>query len=95
MEDRSLSVRIPVEFDIRVWSREAIKGVVEISLNEEETVDLSDRPSVVVCRAREGESVWRLAKKYCSSSELITEANALGDGAVLKESRIIIIPKKR
>jgi len=52
-------------------------------------------PSVVVFHAEGGESLWHLAKRYCSTEALIVAANGLGEDAVPYPGQLFIIPKAR
>lgn len=57
--------------------KENISTLSLLSLDEEKAWKKIDRPSVCLVR-RGGESIWNLAKEYCSSEDLIRSCNTEG-----------------
>jgi hypothetical protein len=55
--------------------------------------DMTGRPSVVLRPVDAGESLWDVAKAYGSSVSGICRVNGLDPGAVLDNSRTLLIPK--
>ena len=63
-----------------------------MSYDEEECIDNSEKPSLVLLRPKEGDSLWTLARDNCSRPELILTVNGI-DSLDEALGRLIIIPK--
>lgn len=90
----SIEFWIPVRFDIRPSGNFKASAVTDISWDEEKERDMSALPSIVVHHAVKGESLWMMAKKYCSSKELIMEVNNMEEGMAPETGKLFIIPRK-
>ena len=64
--------------------KENISTLSLLSFDEEKSWKKTDRPSVCLVR-RGGESIWNLAKEYCSSEDLIRSCNA-------EDADLLLIP---
>lgn len=87
--------RIPVHFHVRPCRKFRTDAVSGVRWDEEQERDLSTLPSIVVHHVESGENLWMMAKKYCSTEELIQAANNLEPGASPERGQLFIIPKKR
>ena len=87
--------RIPVHFHVRPRRKFRTDAVSGVRWDEEQARDLSVLPSIVVHHVASGENLWMMAKKYCSTEELIQTANNLDPGASPERGQLFIIPKKR
>lgn len=90
----SIEFWIPVRFDIRPSSNFKGLAVTEISWDEDNERDMSALPSIVVHHVAKNETLWTMAKKYCSSKELIMEVNNMEEGMELEVGKLFIIPRK-
>ena len=90
-----LEVRIPLTYAISAKQKLSFQSVERISWEEEHMRDLSALPSVVLYHAEGGESLWYMAKRYCSTSEQIMLANAVDETVVPYPGQLFIIPKAR
>lgn len=90
----SIEFLIPVQFEICPSTRFKSSSVCGASWDEEGERDLSALPSIVVHHALENETIWNMAKKYCSSKELIIEVNGIEEDMEPEAGRILIIPRK-
>jgi len=88
-------VSVPVRFTAQGSSRVSFTAVSAIGYDEEKPKETAGMPSLTVCRAAEGGSLWDLAKKFGSTTELIVSANALGDTAFPETGSVLIIPRAR
>jgi len=84
-----LDCHLALEICCTVFSVTEIEKVISVTLNEDEPVAFSDFPAVSLVRCS-GESLWELAKNYCSSVEKIKASNNL-DGDI--DDRMILVPK--
>ena len=53
----------------------------------------NNAPSVVLYRYKPSDTIWNIAKKYLSSSEIIRDINEIEDETQIEEGRMILIPK--
>jgi len=71
-----------------------IEPVCAMELDTETQSPVLCRPSVTVLPAGQREGVWQLAKRYCSTPELILSANGINDGESI-EGKLLLIPRAR
>jgi len=88
-------IRMPVQFMVRPCRKMRFTALNALRWDEEHPRDLASLPSVVVFSAEGGESLWHLAKRYCSTEALIVGANGIGEDAVPYPGQMFIIPKAR
>jgi len=88
-------IRVPVHFTVRPCRKMRFTALNALRWDEEHPRDLASLPSVVVFSAEGGESLWHLAKRYCSTEPLIVGANGIGEDAVPYPGQMFIIPKAR
>jgi len=88
-------IRVPVQFMVRPCRKMRFAALNALRWDEEHPRDLASLPSVVVFSAEGGESLWHLAKRYCSTEALIVGANGIGEDAVPYPGQMFIIPKAR
>jgi len=84
-----LDCHLSLELNCLVFTFVEIEKLVSVTLNEEETISIENYPAVNLVRCS-GESLWELAKNYCSSVEKIKASNEL-DGDL--SGRMILVPK--
>lgn len=91
----SIEFYMPVRFEVTPGKEYTGSNVTGISWNEDEPRDLSALPSLTVHQVNEGETLWIMAKKYCSTEELIVAVNGLELGAEPEAGSMFIIPSKK
>ncbi|SHH32635.1 DUF3794 and LysM peptidoglycan-binding domain-containing protein [Tepidibacter thalassicus] len=57
-------------------------------------IDLSSKPSITIYIAKEGETLWDVAKRYNTSLEELAQTNEIDKEEILKEGQYLIIEKK-
>ena len=90
-----MELRVSIVFAVRPCRKVRFATVGEIAWDEESPRDLAALPSIVVYTADGGESLWHLAKRYCSTEELILSANAIAEENAPYPGQLFIIPKAR
>ncbi len=70
-------------------------GLTAITVDTDSPKDQTDRPSLVLRRFGEGDTLWTLAKRYSSVSGLIAGANGFEPGTEPEIGTMLIIPRKR
>ena len=88
--DNAVELRCPVELSVNAAAPSEFTYVSEMELEENETAEETERPSLIVIRLGT-ESLWNVAKKFGSTCELIEAANP---GAV-NPGDLILIPHGR
>lgn len=67
--------------------------ISSISYDEEEKINLDEMPSFVIKRPGKNDDLWSIAKRYCSSCELIVEQNNAESEEDVLKMPVIIVPK--
>jgi len=88
-----IEVRLPVDMRLALTAMQEMRPVSSIGFSEGDT-PLRERPSLIIRCASEGDSLWSLAKRGCSTMELIRTVNGL-EGETLPAGRALLIPKAR
>ncbi len=87
----SCEVKIPVEFLVGQTQPRQLHTVGAVELQERGT---QERPSLVLRRVKEGETLWDIAKQYYADPKTIQSVNQLEEEELLPEG-ILLIPKVR
>ena len=88
-----IELRFSVDFEYLCLDTSRIMTVGE--LVQDELFEKPVRPSVVIRRCREGESLWDIAKAYGTTVRELVTANGLEEGGEAADDRLLLIPKKR
>lgn len=83
-------VRVAVDFELVSAKRVTISQIECVTAPDE--VAEHEYPSVTVIRARDGDTLWMLGKRYHSTAALISDFNSLADGENLA-GRVLLIPR--
>jgi len=90
-----VELRVAAAFTARPCRKLRFTAIEGMSWDEAAPRDVASLPSVVVFHAEGGESLWDLARRYCSTEAQIVSANGLGEDAVPYPGQLFIIPKAR
>ena len=77
-----------------VYTKEAIKVLDEVALEDMSREELDQYPSMTVYQVRKGDSLWELAKRFNTTVKEIRDLNDIELAENLKEGQKIIILKK-
>ena len=83
-------VRAAVDFELVSAKRVTISQIESVTAPDD--VAEHEYPSVTVIRAREGDTLWVLGKRYHSTAALISGFNSLAEGENLA-GRVLLIPR--
>lgn len=89
-----VEVRFPMEFPFFCEQDEQGMVVREVTIEEDGEDGGQDRPSIVLRLLQSGESLWDVAKRYCTTTEDIVRANEL-ESEHPGEGTLLLIPRKR
>ena len=90
-----IELRVPVDFSITGTMPVRVSPVSEISYDEDTAIDTSKIPSLIISKAVNGDTLWKLAKKHHSTTALILSANGLENEEEVEAGQMLIVPKKR
>lgn len=90
-----VEVRIPVKFAFDSEEEIGFATPTVISLDEEAVKDISAQPSVVVLRADGNSTLWKIAKQYNTTVEMINAINPVIEEKLPEKGKLILIAKKR
>ena len=92
--DGGVELRLHVQLQTMLLTSQTIRTVASMSYQEDESVDLSGKPSLVILRASDRDDLWTIAKENCSSVEQIEEINGLRD-CTGEWEKFLLIPRVR
>ena len=85
-------LRLPLELRTFLWETERVEHITALALEEGQTLDLSEEPTLVLFRVTDKDDLWRIAKENHSTLAAISECNDLGSLAPGWE-KLLLIPK--
>ncbi len=88
-----LEARFSVDFDLT--GTRGLQMMTITSVGEESPDEDSDRPSVVMRRCRDGETLWDIAKRYGATRNDLAAVNGLESFDALQPGKLLLIPRKR
>ena len=91
LSGKSCQIQIPVDFSVTRESSHEISSISAVELNDPPE---EERPSLVLRRIEEGESLWDVAKAYRTDPALILQANEVQEGDPLPDG-MVLIPRAR
>lgn len=80
-----IELRCILDFDIDVVEKKKINVISDVSVS-----DKTDKNDITICFAKEGDTLWSIAKKYAVKAEDICQLNSLDENSVLKGHKILI-----
>ncbi len=89
-----IEIKVPVMCEVMVFSANNKSFLTDVNYNEENKIDKSNQPSIIVYVVNEGDSLWKIAKKYNSTVEEIMSLNNLTTDEIIPGKKLII-PKRR
>jgi len=89
-----IEVKIPLKCDIMVFTQNSKNLLVDLEFDEKNKIDKTNKPSVVVYIVKEGDTLWKIAKKYNTTVEEIMSLNNLTSDEISPGNRLIIAKRK-
>lgn len=81
-------LRLGLDFTVCGGGEQTVSGITAVELQDAEP---AARPSLILRRMQEGETLWDIAKQYRTDEEAILSAN----GGEAPQNRMLLIPKMR
>ena len=86
-----IEVKVEAMISANIFALHTEQVITGVNLCEDKMFSAKDRFGLTIYFAEQGESVWEIAKKYRTTSELVMNENDLAED-VLAESRMLLIP---
>ena len=90
-----VEVRFSADFTVESSERKQMLALSDLSVDTEHPKDTSALPSVVLRLFEEEESLWEIAKRYSTTTEIIRSANDLAEDRTCSAGQMLLIPRKR
>lgn len=89
-----IEVRVMLTFNTRVIEMMDASLITNIEIKPIDDEVLEQKPSITVYIVQEGDSLWKIAKRYNTTIDEIVEVNELSDISDLKPGQKLLILKK-
>jgi hypothetical protein len=89
----AIEIAVPVRFEITHGPSARGRAISAITYDEKEARDLDNIPSLTVTRAKPGEKLWSIAKRYGSGVRLIMDTNSIERETDLVPGSLLLIPR--
>lgn len=90
-----IEVRFSADFTAESAERKQLLGLTDLALDTEHPKDTSQMPSIVLKVFDQAESLWDIAKRYSTTTEVIRTANDLAEDCTCAAGQMLLIPRKR
>lgn len=93
MSGREIDIKVIVETGAKVFSKsviDVVKAVEEIDITD----SIRNMPSIIIYTVQQGDTLWKIAKKYFTTIEDIVRINDIEDPEYIEAGVKILIPKK-
>lgn len=90
-----VEIRMPYSYELTDTERMPVELLEGVSTDEEAPRSSGEMPSIIVFRARTGDSVWGLGKRYAVPASVIREANDMQADGEIEPGQLILISKQR
>lgn len=87
-----IEVSFTIDFSWTATAKGELSGIDAVTLEERVKDAEKPRPSVILKTVRPGESLWEIAKAFCTTESEISEANAL-QSTELYPGQMLLLPK--
>ena len=91
ISNSSMEVTVGIQMDTIINKVKNIKSIIDIYVDEENIKEKNDDAVLTIYYADEGEEIWDIARKYCTSVEKIKTENEI-DEDIISERGMIFIP---
>ncbi len=88
-------VRISLRLNVNVLKNKKTDFITDIEINEQQPIDKTSQPGIVIYFAEESDTLWDIAKKYHTTAEEIASINEIETDKRLENRQQLLIPKRR
>lgn len=83
-----LEIKMPVDINLFITRSAPILSIVSINVDEENPIDSSAKPYLIIVNLDRSFDLWPLAKKYGSTPEMIASANGFEETEIVTGKRL-------
>lgn len=94
ISNKQIEVRFIIGLKTRVGREITVPVVVKATEQPQDENRLAQQPSVTIYFTRQDDTLWKIAKKYCTTVDELIINNDLDDSGELKGGEQLIIPRK-
>lgn len=94
VSSNEVEVRLAIGVSVKAMNRTEIPLLVNISEYPVDQSRSSTQPSIILYYSQEGDTLWKVAKKYFTTVDEIKKINGLTDKDLVVPGQQIMIPKK-
>lgn len=84
-------VNAGVDYDVLIFEKVNEKNLASVLVKEMDEEKYNNLPSVAVCFAKAGDTLWEMGKKYCVTRKQIRDMNQLSSDELLEGEKILIV----
>ncbi|MDR0916221.1 MAG: LysM peptidoglycan-binding domain-containing protein, partial [Oscillospiraceae bacterium] len=92
--DGAIEIRVPIELRANEVVSPELSPIASVAYDETAPSDNTQKPSLVIARAKRGDTLWSVAKRYSATREHVRDVNALEDENI-GEGSMLVIPRKK
>lgn len=89
-----VDLRMTLGVEVRARNERTISIISDVEETEEATTRGVYQPSVLIYFAKQGDSLWNIAKKYRTTIQDIESINDIDDESTIRAGQQVIIPRK-
>lgn len=89
-----VEIRLVIGVTVKVINKINIPQISKVNENPIDENKLTSRPSLIIYFSQPGDSLWKIAKKYCITMEEIQKANSMGENESILPGQQVIIPRR-
>lgn len=86
-----IEINCQYEFDIFIKKHEIIQGIIDVTEEKENPEKLKSMPGIVGYLVKKEDTLWEIAKKYCTTVKNIMDINELPNETVEPGRRILVV----
>lgn len=89
-----VEIRVVVNVNIKVIDQMEVNLITNVNETPIEDKNLEMYPSITIYFTQPGDSLWKIAKKYCTTVEDLCRVNDLNEEDIIEIGQQIIVPRK-
>lgn len=80
-----------VDYDSLVFEKITGRNITNVTVKEMDTEKCNKLPSMAVCFAKQGDTLWEMGKKYCVTRKQIRDMNNLSSDELTEGDKILVV----
>lgn len=89
--DGSMEIKANVAYEILIFEETQGRNIVDVDVKEMDMEKCNNLPSMAVCFANRGDTLWEMGKKYCVPIRQIKEMNNLMGDEIKEGEKVLIV----